>query len=406
MPSRLLLCVACLLVAAASVAQQPNLRVAEPGRIDWVFAVANQSPPAPPADWLQGYESKAQTYALYVPTNQKPASWGLVLFISPGQRGTGLEQFRRACDEHHLIFASPHNAGNNVDTRERVRIVLDVLDDIRRRHAIDPDRTYVGGFSGGGRIACAIGFSLPEYFGGVIPICAAGDLREEPWLRHRVIDRLSVAHLTGENDFNRGEVERFRGPVLSAVGVRSKVWVVPKLGHGIPAAGPIEEGIRWLDAGLTARQKLARERPATRVSVDSTPARQLQAADLLAEGKARIKDKPTRYAGLMVLKGVLDRWPDLPESAEARSILLAQESAADRSWEEQDVAGQRKYLIARAQGLSDYATGPLPQQYKSQQASMAQAAIKLWQAIIQEGQDPTAVAEARKRLPELQKLTK
>lgn len=159
-------------------------------------------------------------------------------------------------------LASPHGAGNNTDSRKRVRIILDVLDVLRREYRVDPDRTYIAGFSGGGRIACAIGYSLPEYFGGVIPIYAAGDLREESWLRQRVIDRLSVAHLTGETDFNRGEVERFRGPILASVGVRSKVWVASKTGHAIPATALLTDAVEWLDDGLPARRKLAKDFPA------------------------------------------------------------------------------------------------------------------------------------------------
>ena len=62
-----------------------------------------------------------------------------------------------------------------------------------------------------------------------MPICAGGELREESWLRQRVIDRLSVALLTGEKDFNRGEVERWRATYLTEVGVRNKVWVVSDL---------------------------------------------------------------------------------------------------------------------------------------------------------------------------------
>src|SRR6266699_649079 len=48
---------------------------------------------------------------------------------------------------------------------QRVRIVLDVLDQVRRDYRVDPDRTYLSGFSGGGRVACTIAFALPEYFG-------------------------------------------------------------------------------------------------------------------------------------------------------------------------------------------------------------------------------------------------
>ena len=38
------------------------------------------------------------------------------------------------------------------------------------------------------------------------------------------MDRLSVALMTGDGDFNRAEVERLRGPYLSEVGVRTHWW--------------------------------------------------------------------------------------------------------------------------------------------------------------------------------------
>ncbi|MFM7072590.1 MAG: hypothetical protein ACKO38_12445, partial [Planctomycetota bacterium] len=208
--------VASIAAAAERFGHAPSVRVSTPTSLDWVFAVSNQSPAEPPADWLPGYDATAQTYERYVPAGiGRTASPGLVLFVSAGPKPQGLETFRKTCDERLMVFASPHNAGNGVDSRQRIRIILDVLDDVRREYGVDPDRTYIAGFSGGGRIACGVGFSLPELFGGVIPVCAAGELREETWLRQRVVDRLSVAHLTGDGDFNRGEVERFRGAMLA-----------------------------------------------------------------------------------------------------------------------------------------------------------------------------------------------
>lgn len=397
--------IAPVVFAADRVGHLPDVRVSAATRLDWVFALSNQSPAEPPADWLTDYDSTAQSYELYVPKSlKKKERPGLILFISPGPRGTGLEAFRETCDARNLIFVSPHGAGNDTETRRRVRCVLDVLDDVRRQHQVDPDRTYVGGFSGGGRIACAIGFSLPEYFGGVIPVCAAGDLREESWLRQRVRDRLSVAHLTGETDFNRGEVERFRGPMLAAVGVRSKTWVAPKTGHAVPASSYVKEAVAWLDEGAPARRKLAEEHPASRVSFDDSPSRDVAAKQLLAEGKRRVAAPATTYSGLMQMKGVLERWPDLPAAREAKAILERQEQADDRTWEQEDVAEQRRFLIARARGLSDYASGPLPQQYAAQRPNMARAAIRLWELVIDDGQDAAAVEEGRRRLAELGKL--
>ena len=41
--------------------------VAAPTRLDWVFALSNQSPAKPPAEWTKGYVSTEQTYRLCVP---------------------------------------------------------------------------------------------------------------------------------------------------------------------------------------------------------------------------------------------------------------------------------------------------------------------------------------------------
>ncbi len=393
--------------AAERPGHHPDTRVRQATRIDWVFVLANQSPADVPAGWLTDYDSARQAYDLYVPAGGRGEPPGLVLFISPGDRGTGLDAFRKACDEHNLVFAAPHAAGNGVDTRTRVRIVLDVLDDVRRRCGIDSDRSYIGGFSGGGRIACAIGFGLPEYFGGLVPVCAAGDLREEPWLRHRAIDRLSVAFLTGERDFNRGEVERFRGPQLADVGVRSRVWVADGVGHAVPPAAVCSEAIDWLEEGLAARVRLARDYPASRIGSEMTPGRDEQARLLLAEGRKRLQAKPARarYKGLMLVKGVGDRWADVAAGREARAMLAEAETNGVEGWEAEDIAEQRRFLLARARGLTAYASGPLPSQYAGQRSEMVAAAVELWKLLIEDGEDEAAVREAREKLAALQQAT-
>ena len=115
-----------------------------------------------------------------------------------------------------------------------------------------------------GRVALAIAFALPELFGGAIPVCAGGELREESWLRHRAMDRLSIAMLSGSDDFNRGEIERFRGPMFGDLGIRTKVIVVPMHGHAIPDSKTFQAALDWLDSGVADRRKLAAKRPAIR----------------------------------------------------------------------------------------------------------------------------------------------
>jgi dienelactone hydrolase len=381
---------------------QPKVRVTAATRLDWTFVVSNQSLAKPPANWLGDYDSTKQSYELFVPPHYNPKqAYPVVLFLSPGNEPGGWKAWEPVCKKEGVIFAAPYGAGNGVPPKTRIRLALDVLDDVRRHYHTDPDRTYATGFSGGGRIAFALGFALPECFGGVLPICAAGEPREEPWLRQRVIDRLSIGLLTGDGDFNRGECERYRGPMLAGVGIRTKVWVAPKSGHAIPAA-LLPEAFQWLEDGVAKRRELAKRYPASRVA--AAPSRAESAKRLLQEGKERLQAKETLYSGLMQLKGCMERWTDLAPAAEARKILTEYDEKPERPWEQEDIAEQRRFLIARARGLSDYAAGPLPKEYEKQRVDMIREAVKLWAALIDENVDEKAVEEAKKRIEELLKV--
>jgi pimeloyl-ACP methyl ester carboxylesterase len=386
-----------------------SVAVDQTGEIDGVFPLANQSPAELPTDWNPGYDATEQTFELYVPEiKSKPkaakALLPLILFVSPGDEPLGWAQCEALCKQEKVCFASPYKAGNNCPGPRRVRIVLDVLDQLRRTIGIDPDRTYIAGFSGGGRIAQQVAGALPEYFGGAIPICAAELPREESWLRERIASRLNLAFITGDSDFNRGEVENWKGPICEEVGIRTHVWVVPNLGHGVPSDKTLAEAFAWLEEGKKDRTALAKRWPATSVDPKTTPDRAAQAQSLSTEAEKRLKTPATLYSGLMQLKGIAARWPDLPEADAATKLLLEYDAKDERPWDMEDIAEQRKYLIAEARGLTAYVNGDLPPQYLAMKPRMATAALAMWKQILDDGQDAKAVAEAKRWIPELSDL--
>jgi len=386
-----------------------RVSVVAEGEIDGVFPLANQSPVELPKDWNSDYDATQQTFELYVPAQKiKPAAAKvgrpLILFISPGDEPLGWSQLAGLCQQEAICFASPYNAGNSCPGPRRVRIVLDVLEHLRRTVGIDPDRTYLAGFSGGGRIAQQIAAALPEYFGGVMPICAAELPRSESWLRDRIAARLSLALITGETDFNQGEVARWKGSVLTEVGIRTRVWVVPGMGHGVPDEKTLAAAYAWLEEGLADRRALAKRWPASRAGGTKSPDRTQQAELLFSEAEQRLKVPATLYSGLMQLKGIAARWPDLPQAEAATKLLLEYDGRTERPWDETDIAEQRTYLAAEARGLTAYCTGPLPQQYIPFQPRMAAAAIEMWKQLLNDGQDAKAVAEAKEWIPKLEEL--
>ena len=354
--------------------------------------------------------TKQTAHELFVP-NRKDAKKPVpaILFVSAGRRTRRRwKAFESVCKDKGIAFIGVRGAGNNVAAGKRVRIILDCFDDVRRQIPLDPDRTYISGFSGGARIACAVAFALPEYFGGVLPICAGGDLREEQWLRFRIADRLSAALVTGDTDFNRGELERWKGPMWKDLGIRTKVWTQPKMGHAMPSAATLTETVAWLDQGIDARASLAKKAPASRAAPESVPGRDAAAAALFKEGEGLLEGKATQYRGLMVMKGVYKRWPDTDTGKAARKMLEGFEAKKEKPWEVEDVAELRKQFTAEARALSDYTLNGIPagSPYEKDRPEMVKQAIELWSALIGDAPNSELAKEGKKRVAELEELTK
>jgi poly(3-hydroxybutyrate) depolymerase len=402
-----------LLVVAVSAHAAPpepgfhaRVVVSAPTRLDWTFVLATQSLDPPPAKWLGDYDSTKQSYQLFVPWRRDTRTpLPLLLYVSPGDGSEGWKHFQGLAQAKGFLFAAPAGVGNDCPSRRRVRILLDVLDDVRRHYPVDPDRTYLAGMSGGARMASAVAFALPELFGGLMSIAAAGELRGESWLRQRVVDRLSVALITGESDFNRGEVERWRGTYFKEVGVRTRVWTVAGLGHAIPGQRTLARAMAFLAAGLKDRRTLAKTWPASRCP-GTEANRESLAKALLAEGTARLHKPKTLYSGLMQLQGVIHRWPDLEPAKAARKILLDYDAKAQKPWKADAAAEERRFLAAEARGLDRYATGRLPSVYQKLKPAMLRAALSRYEKLAQEVPETPVGKEAMERVKALEQLLK
>ena len=404
------LCAGRLALAAPPTGYTAKVTVGGPTRLDWTFAVSNQSVADPPVKLTgEDFDSKKQTYELFVPERKDPKKpVPAILFISAGDEPSGWKAFEKTCKDNGFVFIGVRGAGNNVPPPKRVRVVFDCFDDVRKQLPLDPDRTYVSGFSGGARIACAVSFALPEYFGGVIPVCAGGDLREEPWLRHRAIDRLSAALVTGEADFNRGEVERWKGLMWKDIGIRTRVWTQSKMGHAMPPSATLSEAVKWLDEGADQRASAAKKAPGSRATPDGALTREEHAKALLDDAKSLLGQKQTMHRGLMLLKGAAGRWPDLASGKSALKLLQEYDAKKERPWEADDIAEQRKQIAAEARGLADYAINGIPagSTYEKQKPGIAKRASDLWGVLITDAPDSALGKEGKKWIAELEPLTK
>jgi hypothetical protein len=381
---------------------QAHVSVLAPGRLDWTFVSNHRSLAEGPTSLCGDYDSKSQGYELYVPEDYDPEkSYPMMLYVSPGHGG-GWGVWRQVCEKYGVVMAGPHNAGNDVPMARRCRVVLDVLDDVRRRLHIDPDRTYISGMSGGGNACSRIAFALPELFGGNIAICGTWNLRVEPMVRRRMRERLSVAVVTGERDFNGPEMAREFYPDLVAHQVRTRLWLIPGMGHDIPNASKMDEVFQWVEAGLPERRQLAQAVPASRLVAPLSPEAWSRA--LLMEAGERLQMSPGTTSGLFMLQGIVERWPELPAAKIAEDALAEFDGHAKAHWDQVYRSELLRFRYLQARNFDGILNSPLPQGYPVPRRNLVFIGIDLWDEIHRLAPKNGQIArEAETRLAALKK---
>lgn len=327
-----------------------RVRVAGPTNLDWTFVVANRNLRNPPSDWLgAGYDSTQQTYELFVPDEGAGSKRPLVLFVSSTDKSRGWRSWSAVCRRYGIIFAGPHKAGKNRGIARRIRVILDVLHDVRKKHDVDPDRTYICGIADGAHVACRIGYMLPECFGGMIAIGGGEILPKELWLRRAIADRLSVIFL--KRDWGRRkQFSSFFRRIPESQGIR----VESRSFYGSPTstrnARMLASSFHWLDADVARRRELARRFPSTREGVgDDGSLREDRARQWMADATKRLGQTETLYPGLLQLEGLRQRWPDLAVTQEARTILDDYHNRRPQPW-------RLQYLEDREKAFWSYET--------------------------------------------------
>lgn len=374
--------------------------VEEPTELDWVYAHLGTSPPAAQIDVAQMTGRGGEfTYEFYGPVVNARIDPPLVIFVSPQDRPVGWNFWADVCESQGVMFAGIRDAGNDVPEARRVRAVLEVFSDIRRRHGVNLSHTYLAGFSGGAHVAWRVACALPEHFGGVVCIGYAPELPRSAWQRLRLAERLSVAIINGDRDPAAPWVESLYGPTLEEYGVRTVREVLARHGHEMPSPDVMAEAFNWLELEADARARDFKRwldlHPVGKAS------REEASAGALSFAKQRLIQPESIPAGLAALTGIVDRWPDTPAAEEARTLLSEYDQRADKPWLAEQQRQDLKLLRIEADGYerlarrSDPSLGP-------QRAALAANAQHRWEQLTRQGDDRQQ-AEATQRLEELKK---
>jgi predicted esterase len=242
------------------------------------------------SDKKHGYDIEQESFEVYVPDcYDSNTPFGLIVWISASPSGS-IERYRdpkQLMAKHKLIWVGANNSGNNVGTyNRRIPLALDAAYNMQKLYNIDPNRVYVAGISGGGRVASITAFHHSDvYDGGIFVIGAnywesmsapdqngswrAGSPRPLPGnlLRAKKFGRYVL--LTGDKDGNRLQMHTYYEKGFSKCLDHVLYIQVPGMGHEVPPAEEFDKALEYVDKPLSQKtekaprsgnQKTSRER--------------------------------------------------------------------------------------------------------------------------------------------------
>ena len=255
-----------------------------------------------------------ERFSVYVPAHPPPQGYSLLVFVPPWPRAEVPSQWIPPLDRHDMILVTPSNSGNNASTVDRREpLALLAAQNAMAQYPVDPQQVYIGGFSGGSRVALRLALGYPDLFHGALlnagsdPIGNADVPLPPADLFRRFQDSMRLVYVTGERDdahliddiHSRQSLEKW---CVFDVVIESE----PRKEHELADASAFS---RSLDA-LLERQTHLNRLPDCRARLDAELSAQLkQVEDSFARSETgaarRLLDKiDARYGGLAAPRSV------------------------------------------------------------------------------------------------------
>ena len=240
-------------------------------------------------------DAPGQAYALYVPSSVSAGKPAPVLYLldARGRALLPIERFRAAADASGWILVSSYNSRSDTRDDPNTPALQAMWNDTHGRLAIDPRRIYLGGFSGGARVAAALAAQAPRAIAGVVA-CGAGFPEEIPKRGFPV----PYFGTCGERDFNYYEM-RALDHALTKEKVRHRIAFFDG-GHDWPPPDLAARALAWLE--LEAMRSGARPKDealaAKRLAADLAAAASLESAGDQAGAWRLYAEAAEDYEGL------------------------------------------------------------------------------------------------------------
>jgi hypothetical protein len=241
-----------------------NLRYASASLLLWLCAAAYVCAAEPatiersatladvfPAAQVQALRSvlpadQRVTWAVRLPSTS-PRS--VLVFVTPNAAADPPPGWDTVLDRHATVWIAARDFGNPAPSHQRVLVALMGLALARRDYVPADARRYIGGMSGGGRIASIAATTFPQRFDGALYLAGADDFGQAEPARLAAIAANRYVFLTGDKDFNRREMRQVHQRYRKAGVPQTLLLDLPHFAHHYPGANDLERALAFLDGG-------------------------------------------------------------------------------------------------------------------------------------------------------------
>lgn len=255
-----------------------------------------------------------ERFALYVPAQVPPDGYALLVFVPPWNEARVPTEWTSILDRHGMIFVTAANVGNDtnlLDRRDPVSLLAAV--NVMSRYRVNPQRVYVGGFSGGSRVALRLALGYPDLFHGALLEAGSDPVgRGVPLPPRSLLEQVQtgtrIVYFTGQQDSARMEVDRQSRQSLHDWCIDdADVRTIPSTGHELAGAVALDRALTSLETHRppdALRLEACRARVAGELEKALTKVDTALAHNDIAAAKSYLDEADNRFGGLAAPRSV------------------------------------------------------------------------------------------------------
>jgi predicted esterase len=256
-----------------------------------------------------------EKFLVYVPATRPPQGYRLMVFVPPWQKAQLPQGWGPVLDQFGMIFVTAAKSGNEEDIiSRREPLALIAAQNVMAQYPVDPAQVFVGGMSGGARMALRLALAYPDLFHGAL-LNSGSDVIgtiTEPLPSMSLFRQFQTGtrllYVTGDHDAANVEAEMRSKRAMQDWCVSDVASIrMPFTGHDVAPPTILS---RALQALLEPQRPDPDRMAACRTAIDTEIAGELVKADALiasgnrADAQKAVKNIDAKYGGLAAPRSV------------------------------------------------------------------------------------------------------